>query len=170
MKKLIGLFVLLGLMSCADGTRREVVNSRYVVVVPEEMKPVASLHENASLQQMSAENELYLVVIDESKEEMKKHELDYDLPLYFTNIVSRQFIEKVHEVSISEPVKKEINSLPALVSTITGKADSTEIFYKVAVIESPTHFYQLLTWTTGSRRATNEPSMEAMVNSFSEVK
>jgi uncharacterized protein YcfL len=170
-KSLLVFLLSLLLAACSGSDHREIqVNNLYSLELPVEMKPVANLHDDASLQQVDEQRPLYVVVIDESKEEMQKHELDYDLDLYFTNIVSQSLVESLPEVSISPAEKKTINGFSALVASVTGKADTTGVFYKIGVIETPSAFYQVLTWTTGTQKQALETEMNDIVESFKELK
>jgi hypothetical protein len=168
--RILFLLLMLSLASCSPGHHEVKVNDLYAITLPADMKPVADLHEDASLQQSDASRPLYVVVIDESKEEMQKHELDYDLEIYFENIVSRKLVESLPEVSIAPPRKTTLAGASALVTDVTGKTASEDIYYKIAVIETPNAFYQVLTWTQGAKRKEMEPEMEKIVNSFRELK
>lgn len=158
------------LAACSPEYHEVKVNEQYSITLPVDMKAVANLHEDASLQQSDTARPLYVVVIDESKEEMRKHELDYDLDLYFSNIVSRSFVESLPGVAITPPQKIKLNGADALVSDITGETAAEKVYYKIAVVETPSAFYQVLTWTDASKKEEMEKEMKLIVSSFSELK
>jgi hypothetical protein len=168
MKKILVALAIASLFSCSPGTKEIHVNNRYYITLPSEMKAVAGLNAQASLQQADESIPLYAVVVDESKEDMVKHDLDYDLDLYFNNIVSRNLIESLSEVSIAEPVKEIIGGSPAYLLDVTGKAGAESIYYKLAIIETSSAFYQVMLWTTASKREELQPQMEEMARSFRE--
>lgn len=169
MKHIFILVSIALLFSCSPGSHELKVNNKYAITLPEAMKPVADLNEAASLQRADETRELYVVVIDESKEEMKKHDLDYDLDLYFRNIFSRNVIESLSDASISEPEKVAKDNASEMIVDVTGKADTTAVYYKAAIVETPSSFYQVLVWTTGSKREKLQEEMSGIVRSFREL-
>lgn len=168
MRKIFILLSVTSLFACSPDDREVRVNNKYSITLPEGMKPVTGLNEEASLQHADEAVPLYVVVIDESKEEMQQHDLDYDLDLYYNNIVSRNFVESLSEVSISEPAKDSISGSPAYLVDVSGKAESGSIYYKLAIIETPSAFYQVLMWTTAGEREEQQPVMEKIARSFKE--
>lgn len=146
------------------------VNDTYTILMPEYLTPGTALHEKASLQYQNTEKEMYAMVVEESKEEMQNYGLDYDLETYFTNIVSKPFTEKIKNGKVSIPGKMDINGKNALITEITGNINDTDIYYKMAVIETPATFYQVLIWTRADRKAETEADMMKAIGSFRELK
>lgn len=169
MKKLLLLLLVSSIFACSSGKQEVRVNNQYSITLPAGMKPVTGLNNLASLQQADEGIPLYIVVIDESKEEMRSYDLEYDLDLYYSNIVSRNFVESLSEVSISEPVKEMINGAPAYMVDVTGKAETESIYYKLAIIETPSAFYQVLLWTASDQRQSMQPEMEEIARSVKEI-
>lgn len=167
--RIILILFMLTWLACSPAHHEVKVNEQYAITLPADMQAVANLHEYASLQQADSTKPLYVVVIDESKAEMQKHELDYDLSIYFNNLVAVKFIEALPGVTIAPPVKIKINGADALVSGITGTTASGEVYYKVAVIETPSSFYQVLIWTTASQKNEMEKEMDKIIHSFREL-
>jgi hypothetical protein len=170
MKRHFPLLLLSLVIACSGSEDHDVhVNNQYAIRLPVTMKPVSYLHEDASLQQEDKSLPLYIVVVDESKEEMEKHELDYNLDLYFENIFLRRITEAFPGASVSQPIKDSLDGLPAIIVDITGRADTVEVYYKAAVIESSSHYYQVFTWTTTAKRSALDPQMKKIIYSFREL-
>ncbi len=146
------------------------VNDTYSVLIPEYLSPSAKLSENASLQYQSEEREVYAMIVEESREQMQNYDLDYDLQTYFTNIVSKPFTEKIKNGKVEIPGKQDINGNNALITEITGNINNTDIYYKMAVVETPATFYQVLIWTRADRKAEYEADMMKVIGSFKELK
>lgn len=137
--------------------------AEYQISLPGVMHPAPQLNDNASLQYADANAELYVVIIDDSKDKITSFGLDYDLDTYM-KIASRN----IDSVGVFVNAKKEINNLPALQTTIVRKQGGNEITYWLTCVESEKFFYQLLLWTPTSRIETNRETMETIISSFSE--
>lgn len=145
-------------------------NDQYSISLPDYMAPASDMHPQASLQYQNPEKELYIVVVDESKEQMQAYDLNYDLETYYKNIVSTPFSEQLKNGKVSMPARMDIDGNKAFISEITGNINNADIYYKLAIIESPTHFYQLVLWTKNDYKEKMSPVMEAMIESFKEIK
>ncbi len=145
------------------------VNERYSIDIPEYLQPCADLHKDASLQYQNVEKDIYAIVIDEKKTTMQGYDLDYDIDLYFKSIASQPFLDAIKDGKITAPVKQQINGSKALVAEITGKIEGTEVYYKLAVVETPYEFYQLLTWTRAENKEKYDPDMIRLIESFKEL-
>lgn len=137
--------------------------AQYEINVPGMMHPAPQLNENASLQYADANAELYLVIIDDSKDKITSFGLDYDLDTYM-KIASRN----IDSIGVFVNTKKEINNLPALQTTIIRKQGGNETTYLLTCVESEKFFYQILLWTPTSRLASNREVMESIISSFHE--
>jgi hypothetical protein len=154
MKKTFFILIVIAFASCVKQTvfTEAKVNNRYAISVPEYLQPCADLHKDASLQYQNAEKDIYAIVIDEKKATMLEHDLDYDLDLYFKSIASQPFLETIQNGKVSPPGRQEINGNKALIAEITGSVQGTDVYYRMAVIESPYEFYQVLIWTRAENK------------------
>ncbi len=169
--KISFLVVILTFTSCKKQTtfNEVTVNDKYTILIPDYVKPSAGMHQQASLQYQNQEKEFYVLVIDESQSDMKAYDLNYDIETYFQNIVSLPFKENIKNGVVSTPQKREINGANALVAEITGSVNNTDVFYKMAVIESPNKFYQVLTWTRADQKKEYEEDMLKIIESLKEL-
>ena len=145
------------------------VNDRYAILIPDYLQPCADLHKDASLQYQNVEKDIYAIVIDEKKITMQGYDLDYDLDLYFKSIASQPFLETIKDGKVSIPELRQIDGHKASVAEITGKIDGTEVYYKLAVVETDYEFYQLLVWTRAENKGKFETDMIKMIESFKEL-
>lgn len=171
MKKLVPLVILSLLVSCRQETTfTEVnINNRYTIEIPTYMKPCSDIQKDASLQYQNLEKDVYAIVIDEKKVAMQNYDLSFTLDNYFNSISSQGFSESIKNGKISIPGRQEINGNKALIADITGRLEDNDVYYKFAVIETPYEFYQVLTWTRADHRASLEPDMIKIIESFKEL-
>lgn len=167
------LFLLLSAITIFSCNRKtefvEVeINNRYTVSVPDYLKPCKDLQKDASMQYQNSEKGIYALVIDEKKKTMQDYDMNYDIDTYFNSIAKQGFIEAIKNGKISVPGRQEINQNKALIADITGKLDQTDVYYKLAIIETPYTFYQILSWTSAENKEKFEPDMIKMIESFKE--
>jgi len=170
-KFVFSMSLLVFLVSChRDAVFTEVkINNRYTILMPDYLHPCADLHKDASLQYLNTEKDIYAIVIEEKKKTMANFDMNYNVDLYFNNIASQGFIETIKNGMISIPGRETINGNKALVADISGKVDQTEVFYKLAVLETPYTFYQILVWTRADNKEKYEKDMIKLIESFTEL-
>ncbi|MEO6883994.1 MAG: hypothetical protein ABI199_08220 [Bacteroidia bacterium] len=170
-KYFFGALFLTFILGCSHQTNFNTVfvNSRYSIKIPEYFSPVSDLVPQASLQYDNTEKEVYLVVITESKKDMQKYNLDYDLKTYFQNIIQQPFTDSVQKGTISTPIVKQLNGAKMMETSITGKVHDGMVSYKLAVIETNTSFYQILTWTTADKMQKYGDDLQQIIDSFQEM-
>lgn len=146
-----------------------VINDGYSISIPSYLTATSGMHQQASAQYENKEKEFYLLVIDESKADMTAYDLDYDIDTYYKNIVSTPFKDFIKDGKISIPGRQEINGAKALITNIEGLVENTNIFYKLAVIETTNKFYQVVIWTRADQREKYEKDMITIIESLKEI-
>lgn len=172
MKRCFLLFsVLIFFVACKKETTFNTitVNDKYSIAIPDYITPCTDLHKNASLQYQNIEKDVYYMVIDERKKLMASYHLDYDIDLYYKNVASQAFIETLENGKINPPGRQEIDGHKALISEITGDISGTEVYYRMAIIETPYAFYQILSWTKSENKETYINDMIKFIESFNEL-
>lgn len=165
------LLISLTLVSCTHETvfKEVKVNNRYSINIPDYLQPCADIHKDASLQYQNVDKDIYAIVINEKKITMQAYDLDYDLDLYFNSVASRPFLETIKDGKVSPPGRQEINGNKAIIAEITGKIEANEVYYRMAVIESPYEYYQVLIWTRAANKDKYLADMTQMIESFKEL-
>jgi hypothetical protein len=149
----------------------------YKIGIPNHMVSSTELNDEASLQYNDLAEELYIIVIDESKTEFIKTftddpEFPYDDKLtpeknYRMNqmhsLTGRMNLRGTPEIE-----KATINGLDAEIVSFVGTPSTVdlEIYYKLAFIEGTKKLYMVMTWTLADRKATHEAEMNQMLQSF----
>lgn len=174
---IIILVIVTALLSCSLEPNEITKKDQYAVSVPIYMFESNDLNDDASLQYQNAVLELYMIVIDESREEYKKILVENNLynkkKSEFKNmrdLVINTFIQGMDDPLIVTESSSKINGLQAHVYDLTGSFDGIPIYYVYGIIMSDKHFYQVIAWTLKSREALFDDTLHNMVKSFKEVK
>jgi hypothetical protein len=179
MKKTIFIIVgLLFLIACSKSEKPQkiVIENRYSMEVPSFLVKATDLNKEASLQYQNVFLEFYVIVIDETKNEVLKSITDNNLSgdysqdfngyckLIFDNYLNTLEIKNKSEIS-----EYTINGLKAKKITIDGKYGGVEAYFYISLIEGKDTFYQIMTWTLQDKKDKYSGDMEKMVNTFREI-
>jgi len=166
------------LQSCGSGDEEQfiIVGNKYSLSIPSFLTKVNNLNDDASLQYQHAWKEFYVIVIDESKEEMQDALIENDITdLYEINIegYSRLILEGFKE-SLSNPYQSEIidttiNKMPAKLTTLSGTVEGIDAFYSFGIYEGKDSYYQVLVWTLKSKKDNYKIKMNKILYSLAEL-
>lgn len=138
--------------------------SKYELVLPSTMQS-ATLNDAASLQYEDRDRELYVIVIDESKEKIASYGLDYDLETFMK--ISLHTLDSAGLYTYSTRMLGDNKALQTeLKSTWKGQ----KMVYQLSCIETSSFFYRIVIWTKESWYEHNKAEMERIVKSFHESK
>lgn len=138
------------------------------IKVPEYMTVAKDLNASAVLQYSNPKEEMYLIVIADSKDEMKAANVTYTLQSYF-DFAAKNIEGSVTNYKLTSPKSKKIHGNDALVGEINGNFNQYEVMYKIGTIETSKHFFQILTWTMGENRTKYGDDMTIMIESLKEL-
>jgi hypothetical protein len=171
MKKILAILLIVSVVAGCNLKKtnfKEVKGkTNFTMQMPEYLTEVTDLNADASLQYSNTKEEVYLIVIDDSKEELKKADVTYTLQQYF-DFAAKNLEGSVSNYKLATPVSKTINGNKALVGEITGKFQQYDVYYKIGAIESPKNFYQVVTWTMGDKKDKYAADMDTMIESLKE--
>ena len=143
-------------ISSADGQCR--------LTVPPGWAEDPELNAGAELQVSNKKDELFAVVMTESKsdlDEMSKEK--------YSRITRRALAKSLKSSKTTGPKKLTISSVPALQYQVSGKMDGLDVVYLHTAIEGKKNFYQILAWTQKSKFDTIRPMLDQIISSFQEV-
>jgi hypothetical protein len=147
---------------------REVyVNDLYWIDLPSYLDSTAEFNSDASLQYVNKEKAVYIMVIDQPKAEYEAADMQVSLDDYY-GLVALQFSEGKEHSSADEPNTINVNGMRSLQTEATGKENTHDIYYKLAVVESESHFYQILVWTLLKQKEKYSNDLQKMIDSFHE--
>lgn len=70
------------------------------------------------------------------------------------------------EVTKSSPESGKVGEFPAIRRRLEGTMDNIRLVYQIASVETPGHYYRILTWTSPSRETKAAPVFEEIIGSF----
>lgn len=166
--------LLTGCKSVISPVKQDAVGGNtFSIQVPSNMIPVEGLHDVAPLQYADEQHGLYLIGISEPKDELEEMRLTYTLEDYawFVERTMASGFDTAH-VSAHEPLF--LNGLPAETVELYAAVEAAEgplaLWMRMCVLESPTHFYQLIGWTSRELHAVYKPALEDIECSFAELR
>jgi hypothetical protein len=165
MKPVLACALLLTLFSsCTKVKWAQVnVNEKYALQLPDYLEP-GTFYKQASLQFKNEEKEFYLVVLDESRAQIKEYGLEYDLDTYFK--VSARVLDSTEKVS---PIRMVLNADSARSAEFTGKISGNDVYYNLVAVETKDNFYKLLIWMLKRDKELYAPDVTRIIHSFREL-
>ncbi len=164
----------------ADESFQEVkINGLYSMKLPEYMTAGDDLNDEASLQYQNIYKEVYVIVIDEPKQDFIDvfMELgDYDSTKSACDNYADAQMESIEGnmetvTSKSTMRKTKLNGNDARVVDVTGtQAGITDAMgFTVAFVEGKENLYMIMTWTFEKSKDKYQDDMDMMINSFKEL-
>ena len=149
------------------------INNEYSMELPSFMDESSNLNDDASLQYQNIFKEIYVIVIDENKEEFK--EVFLDLEQYDTSVsmvenyknIQLSYLEEAVTVnSVSELESSIINGLPFEIVEVDAVSEGIEVAYNIAYVDGDEKVYMIMTWTEKSRNEKNKDLFQKIIKSF----
>ncbi len=177
----IGLFLLVCFFTaCKKHDMNTVkVNGQYEIQVPQFTKEVAHLSPVASLQYANSDNDFCLMVIDDSKEDFQQILYSANLQDEFPNtidgitsylqVAQEAVVGKNGKIQYSETTSLEINGQNARQYTIEATIDGEDLHYLYTIVDGDTHYYQILSWTYGTKKDDYQDMFIKISQSFKEL-
>ena len=162
---MVGLVIVLSITGCEYETaNKEVkINDEYVLSLPSYLSETDRLAPEALIQYQNKFRSFYLICDGEKKVG------DNDLEL-FTEEVIKGFTGQITGINVKKIENKtEVNGLPAQYHELTGTISNKGIYYLLVTLESPSHFYQICSWTLLSKKEQHEQAFHEIVSSFKKI-
>lgn len=172
------ILVIIFFTSCQSDETKQVVTieNKYSISIPSFLTKVSNLNDVASLQYQHAWNEFYVIVIDESKEEMQKVLSENNLIGTYPNDINgysslllNGLGENMKVTKKSKVINSIVNNMPARILTISAKVEGIDAFYTIAFIEGKNRYYQIMTWTLAKKESEYKEKMNQILHSLKEL-
>lgn len=172
------LLTLLTLISCETGDKEQniTIGDKYSVSIPSFLTKVNNLNDDASLQYQHAWKEFYVIVIDETIEEMQKALEENQLTDTYNNdikgysdLLINGFEQTVSVNRKSEILDTLVNGMPARLLTINGRVEGIDAFYSIAFIQGKKRYYQIMAWTLSNKEYQYKDKMNRIMYSLKEL-
>ena len=146
------------------GTVMTSTNGAVQITVPDDWDAMTDLNDVAIIQSANLVKEQYIIVIDDTKEDFAEPDLGE-----YSDITSQLIIDGLNGSEVGPSTPLTINGNAALQKEIRGSIDNINVVYIHTSVETPTHFYQVLTWTLKSQFDKNRSVLQEVTNSFREA-
>jgi len=168
------LLVVVLFVGCQKETFYQTVKikKQYSVALPTFLKKTEVLNDEASLQYQDTNKEFYVIVFDEPKIEAQQALKSLALPTDFTSysdVVVKDIKASLQNADFSQIENSTINGLEARTFSVTGNFDAIPIYYQMAHLQSKNTFYQIMMWTTPSKKEKYRDEMNKIIASFKEL-
>lgn len=141
-------------------------DSKYQVSASSSWKDAnGQLNEDSDLEIYTPKKEKYFMALLESKDDFQ----DSSLQKYY-DLVTEPFVSSLTNPKQGDVKEVTINGYKALQYTLEGTSDNVNVAYLITVIETPTHYGQLMVWTLKSNWDEYKDEYTNLINSFKEAK
>ena len=149
------------------------IDSLYALSMPKYMKVMNNLYDQASLQYGNAYKDAYTIVVSDDKQDF----IDYfkEIGEYKDNLSVIENYSKSQIKHIKKEIKgvkiipyglEELNNYRARQYKLVGKADTIDIAYIIAFIETKGDLFMIMNWTQKNRLSRFENTFEIITDSF----
>jgi hypothetical protein len=152
------------------------VNDLYSISVPDYMKEMKSLNDDASFSYANIFKETYIIVINESKEEFINTFIENKLydnsKTALENYVDFQlenYQKSIKDIEIKQ-LKSKINTTNSKQYQFNGKVDNLDIVYLISFVEGENNMYLMMSWTLKDRYTKYKKTFKIIQNSFKILK
>jgi len=149
------------LQSCAPDDKIQTVSieDRFSIDIPGYLKSVDNLNEDASLQYQNIWKQVFILVIEETKEEISEAIVENELSDIFTNdfdgysdLINTNYAYSIEDYTESNEIDTLLNGIPAKLKNLQGTIEGSEIYYGIGLYHIGNYYYQVVTWTLGSKK------------------
>jgi len=140
------------------------VNGLYSVCIPLSLSEIKGLNPDASLQFTNPKDNIFIIVIDEAISDLDKVEADYSLRNYLKFAIVN--MGELKNRVVGNPESIVIGGVDALQTKITGGFDGTDYEFRLIVLRSKTHMFQILAWNGANLKEKKKIAVNEMIMSF----
>jgi hypothetical protein len=164
--------------SCQEEKEYEarLVNNTYSIEIPLMLTQATSLHDEASLQYQNLQQELYVLAIEEPKNEIhdmihQEEALTNFTPDFegYAKLITENMDLRVRLDHVTELKDTIINGHKAKLQTMESEIDGNKAYYWIGIFEGDKNYYQVITWTLLAKKELHQSKMEHMIYSFKEI-
>jgi hypothetical protein len=137
-------------------------DGKFQLTVPAGWRENPSLNEKADIKAGNPIQEMYVVVITESKSDFTD---DMTLSEY-TNIVRDSMTSNLTSPNSSPPSAVTINGRSGLQYELQGAVKNVKLTYLVTTVETTDHYHQVITWTLQSHMDRNRATLHQVAGTF----
>ena len=137
-------------------------DGKFQLTVPGGWQENAALNDQADIKAANKIEELYVIVITESKADFAG-EMSLD---EFTRITRDAMLANLESPDATEPRPVTVNGNSARAYDIKGEVKNVKLAYLVTTVETADHYHQVITWTLQSLKDKNQKIRQEVIDSF----
>jgi hypothetical protein len=137
-------------------------DGKFQLTVPAGCRENTKLNDQAEIRAANLVDEVYVIVLTEAKTDFAG---DMNLD-EFTRITRDSLSTNLKEVVATNPVPVTISGNSGRAYEVDGVVDRVKLSYRVATVETPDHYHQVITWTLQSRKDENRATLQKIIDSF----
>lgn len=140
----------------------------FYMAVPDYMSKTIGLNDVATVQYKNSIKDIYTIVIEDNKEDLKLAEINYASLSEFQEEFAKDFIKDEGKRPSSKPIfttKNDINFVE-YDTAYFDKETNREIYYLVGIVETKSHFYKILSWTSMDNKDKYKADFQKMLYSL----
>jgi hypothetical protein len=150
------------MQSLASPTLIKSPDGKFQLTVPGGWQEKPSLNAKASIGAANPLEEMYVIVITESKADFTAAmTLDE-----FTNITRNSIVSNLLTPEATQPELASINGNSARAYEVEGAIKGVKLAYRIYTVETADHFHQIITWTLLSKKDANHETLQKVITSF----
>ncbi len=135
------------------------------ISIPDNWIVEKELKADAELQASNRADEMYVIVLSESKSDFAAN-VTLDNHAELTRGI---VLGNLKSPQSTTPVKMTINGRQAVQNEIRGTMDNVNLVYLHTTVETPKYFHQIVAWTLPSRFDKNRATLQEVIQSFKET-
>ena len=159
----LAVLALAATLQAAGPTRVVVASDEKTQVTVPEHWTALELNDSAEIQIGNEEDEAYLIVLNELKEDLYGWNLDKHSRVTLGNLLSTLSFP-----SVTGPKSIKVGGSPAVQYEVKGAMQGRNIVYIHTTVDGPKYFSQILAWTLPSKAEATKPQLIEAVNTFRE--
>lgn len=165
-------------VACQSSFGYKTVNfeDKYSLTIPAILTETDDINDDASMQLKNEFIEFYVLVFEESKDEINDFFMKVNLPEYYdmglenySNLIWESLNNNFEIYNYTGFFDVDINGLPAKYVEFNGKFSDIDIYYSLTVIEGEKNFYQISSWTLTSMESRNKEKIDEIKFTFKEL-
>ncbi|MGA2299029.1 MAG: hypothetical protein ABSG15_15900 [FCB group bacterium] len=141
------LFITNSIANAQTKFEKKKVGHIYYLNVPDYMSKTKQLNDAASLQYQNIIRKAYVIVIEDSKEELESVGAKFTSPDDFYKDFIDTFSTKINNPKAGKPYSVNVHGYNAVQGELTASIESSDIFYLITVVETKEYFYKIMCWT-----------------------
>jgi hypothetical protein len=145
---LISIFTIsITLQSYSQEFTTEKGGHSYTLDIPDYLTKTYDLNDDATLQYNNTLKEAYLIVIPDSKDELKTVGTTFTNSKDFLDYFIKDYQAESERRTTTDVVEFESNNNMHAQVEINFSIDENDFFMVITVVETETHYYKILCWT-----------------------